>query len=163
VLAFFIPNLFHSPSLLIVTHFGYFTPTYLPEIGLGIGCERGNYCGVTREWLYWYDESGNRYPTPKEQIQQETQRAQQETQRAQQETQRAQQEAQRAQQEAQRAQQAERHAQQAERHAQQEAQRAQQAERHAQQAERHAQEAERRVQILAEKLRELGIDPDNLG
>jgi hypothetical protein len=29
VLAFFIPNLFHSPSLLIVTHFGYFTPTYL--------------------------------------------------------------------------------------------------------------------------------------
>ncbi|MCM0591320.1 MAG: Uma2 family endonuclease [Gloeotrichia echinulata DVL01] len=65
-------------------------PVWLPEIGLGIGCERGNYSGVTREWLYWYDEQGKRYPTPKEQIQQETQRAQQETQRAQQEAQRAQ-------------------------------------------------------------------------
>ncbi|MGF1939485.1 MAG: Uma2 family endonuclease [Nostoc sp. ChiQUE02] len=73
-------------------------PVWLPEIGLGIGCERGNYCGVTREWMYWYDEQGQRYLTPAEQIKQETQRAQQETQRAQQETQRAQQEAQRAQQ-----------------------------------------------------------------
>jgi Uma2 family endonuclease len=80
-------------------------PIWLAEVGLGIGCERGNYSGVTREWLYWYDESGKRYPTPKEQIKQEVQRAQQETQRAQQEAQRAQQEAQRAQQEAQRAQQ----------------------------------------------------------
>ncbi|MDM9385259.1 Uma2 family endonuclease [Chlorogloeopsis sp. ULAP01] len=109
-------------------------PIWIPEIGLGIGCERGNYCGVTREWLYWYDEEGKRYPTPKEQIQQEAQRAQQEAQRAQQEAQRTQQEAQRAQQEAQRA--------------QQEAQRAQQ--------------AEQRAQRLAEKLRELGIDPENL-
>nr|MDZ8000584.1 Uma2 family endonuclease [Aulosira sp. DedVER01a] len=87
-------------------------PVWLPEIGLGIGCERGNYCGVTREWLYWYTEEGKRYPTPKEQIQQEAQRAQQEAQRAQQETQRAQQEAQRAQQAEQRAQQAEQRAQQ---------------------------------------------------
>ncbi len=71
-------------------------PVWLPEIGLGIGCERGNYCGVTREWMYWYDEQGQRYLTPAEQIKQETQRAQQETQRAQQETQRAQQETQRA-------------------------------------------------------------------
>jgi Uma2 family endonuclease len=110
-------------------------PVWLPEIGLGIGCERGNYCGVTREWMYWYDEQGQRYLTPAEQVKQETQRAQQETQRAQQEAQRAQQEAQRAQQEAQRA--------------QQEAQRAQQ--------------AELRVQQLTEQLRALGIDPDNLG
>jgi len=58
-------------------------PVWLPEIGLGIGCERGNYSGVTREWLYWYDEAGKRYPTPKEQIQQEAQRAQAEAQRAQ--------------------------------------------------------------------------------
>ncbi|HLP91209.1 MAG TPA: Uma2 family endonuclease [Nostocaceae cyanobacterium] len=43
-------------------------PVWLPEIGLGIGSERGNYCGVTREWLYWYDENGKRYPTPEEQI-----------------------------------------------------------------------------------------------
>ena len=72
-------------------------PVWLPEIGLGIGCERGNYSGVTREWLYWYNQEGKRYPTPQEWILQETQRAQQETQRAQQETQRAQQETQRAQ------------------------------------------------------------------
>ncbi|MEH1883100.1 Uma2 family endonuclease [Nostoc sp.] len=73
-------------------------PVWLPEIGLGIGCERGNYCGVMREWMYWYDEQRQRYLTPAEQIKQETQRAQQEAQRAQQETQRAQQETQRAQQ-----------------------------------------------------------------
>jgi hypothetical protein len=36
----------------------------MPEIGLGIGCERGNYSGVTREWLYWYDADGKRYLTP---------------------------------------------------------------------------------------------------
>ncbi|MCF2150023.1 Uma2 family endonuclease [Desmonostoc muscorum LEGE 12446] len=110
-------------------------PVWLPEIGLGIGCERGNYCGVTREWMYWYDEQGQRYLTPAEQIKQEVQRAQQAQQRAQQETQRAQQEAQRAQQETQRA--------------QQEAQRAQQ--------------AQQRVQQLTEQLRALGIDPDNVG
>jgi hypothetical protein len=44
-------------------------PVWLPEVGLGIGCDRGNYSGVTREWLYWYDESGRRYPTPQERIQ----------------------------------------------------------------------------------------------
>ncbi len=65
-------------------------PVWLPEVGLGIGCERGNYSGVTREWLYWYNQEGKRYPTPQEWILQETQRALQETQRAQQETQRAQ-------------------------------------------------------------------------
>lgn len=64
-------------------------PVWLPEIGLGIGCERGNYSGVTREWMYWYDEQGQRYLTPAEQIKQEVQRAQQQTQRAQQEIQRA--------------------------------------------------------------------------
>ncbi|MCC5667863.1 Uma2 family endonuclease [Nostoc sp. CHAB 5784] len=123
-------------------------PVWLPEIGLGIGCERGNYSGVTREWMYWYDEQGQRYLTPAEQIKQETQRALQETQRAQQETQRAQQEAQRAQQETQRA--------------QQEAQRAQQEAQRAQQEAQRAQQAELRVQQLTEQLRALGINPDNL-
>jgi Uma2 family endonuclease len=71
-------------------------PLWLPEIGLGIGYERGNYSGVTREWLYWYDEEGRRYPTPSEQIQQQIQQVQQQQRLLQQETQRAQQEAQRA-------------------------------------------------------------------
>jgi Uma2 family endonuclease len=48
---------------------------WMPEIGLGIGYERGNYGGITREWLYWYDEDGNRYATPNERIQQELNRS----------------------------------------------------------------------------------------
>jgi Uma2 family endonuclease len=50
-------------------------PLWMPEIGLGIGCETGKYSGVTREWLYWYNEEGERYPTPEEWVKQETQRA----------------------------------------------------------------------------------------
>jgi Uma2 family endonuclease len=45
-------------------------PKWMPEIGLGIGYERGDYCGLTRDWLYWYTEDGQRYPTPEEQIKQ---------------------------------------------------------------------------------------------
>ncbi|OUL21724.1 Uma2 family endonuclease [Nostoc sp. 106C] len=39
---------------------------WMPEVGLGIGRERGTYQGMTREWLYWYNENGNRYSTPEE-------------------------------------------------------------------------------------------------
>ncbi len=66
-------------------------PVWMPEIGLGIGCERGNYSGVTREWLYWYDADSKRYLTPEEQVKQEAQRAEQLEQRAQQLDRRAQQ------------------------------------------------------------------------
>ena len=41
-------------------------PIWLSEIGLGIGKEVGNYQGIKREWLYWYDERGKRYLTPGE-------------------------------------------------------------------------------------------------
>ncbi len=51
-------------------------PVWLPEIGLGIGAERGTYGGLTREWLYWYDEQGQRLLTPEERTQQAEQRAQ---------------------------------------------------------------------------------------
>jgi hypothetical protein len=53
----------------------------MPEVGLEIGYERGNYAGVTREWLYWYDEAGRRYPTPNERVQLEVRRAAQLAQR----------------------------------------------------------------------------------
>ncbi|MHC5773913.1 Uma2 family endonuclease [Nostoc sp.] len=43
-------------------------PVWLPEIGLGIGGERGIYQGIVREWLYWYDEQGQRLLTPEERI-----------------------------------------------------------------------------------------------
>ncbi len=42
----------------------------MPEIGLGIGYERGEYGGLSRDWLYWYNEDNRRYPTPAEQIRQ---------------------------------------------------------------------------------------------
>jgi Uma2 family endonuclease len=43
-------------------------PVWLPEIGLGIGSDRGTYQGITREWLYWYNDSGKRLLTPEEQV-----------------------------------------------------------------------------------------------
>jgi Uma2 family endonuclease len=38
-------------------------PVWLSEISLGIGRETKNHEGWEREWLYWYDQSGQRYPT----------------------------------------------------------------------------------------------------
>jgi hypothetical protein len=35
---------------------------------LGLGKELGTYQGITREWLYWYDEQENRYLSPEERI-----------------------------------------------------------------------------------------------
>lgn len=56
-------------------------PVWMPEIGLGIGREISTYRGWTREWLYWYDENGNKYSTPEELAQQAQQQAQQAQQR----------------------------------------------------------------------------------
>jgi Uma2 family endonuclease len=43
---------------------------WMPEIGLGIGCER-RICGNwERDWLYWYDRDCVRYPTAEERSQQ---------------------------------------------------------------------------------------------
>ncbi len=52
-------------------------PVWMPEIGLGIGRGQGIYAGWQREWLYWFDQQGNRFPTPDEQAQQAQQQAQQ--------------------------------------------------------------------------------------
>ncbi|WP_041233986.1 Uma2 family endonuclease [Cylindrospermum stagnale] len=41
-------------------------PVWLAEIGLAIGYQRGTYQGITRDWLYWYDEQGVRYLSPEE-------------------------------------------------------------------------------------------------
>jgi Uma2 family endonuclease len=109
-------------------------PVWMPEIGLGIGCERGKYSGVTREWLYWYNEQGERYPTPEEWIKQETQQAIE-------------------------ARQAATQAQQTAMQAQQTATQAQQA---ATVAEQAAMQSEAKAERLAAKLRELNIDPDSI-
>jgi hypothetical protein len=50
-------------------------PVWLPEIGLGIGKEIGTYQGITREWLYWFDETGKRFLTPEERILQSEEKA----------------------------------------------------------------------------------------
>jgi Uma2 family endonuclease len=81
-------------------------PVWLPEIGLGIGKSRQVYQSITRDWLFWYDEAGSRYPTPQEEAQQQSEEAQQQKQRA--------------------------------------------------------DRAEVRAQQLADRLRELGVDPDRL-
>ncbi|MBD2293112.1 Uma2 family endonuclease [Anabaena sphaerica FACHB-251] len=44
-------------------------PVWLPEVGLGIGIERGTYQGITREWMYWYNQQGKRFFTPEERAQ----------------------------------------------------------------------------------------------
>ncbi|NET25314.1 Uma2 family endonuclease [Okeania sp. SIO1I7] len=88
-------------------------PMWMPEIGLGIGTEVGTFQGITREWLYWYDEQGNRYLTSEE--------------------------------------------------ARQEAEFELQQERQGRlEAEVQRQQAEQRAENLATRLRELGIDPDQL-
>jgi len=51
------------------------SPVWLPEIGLGIGRERGIYQGIAREWLYWYDEEGQKLLTPEERIREAEERA----------------------------------------------------------------------------------------
>ncbi len=62
----------------------------MPEVGLAIGRSTGSYCGLQREWLYWYDQEGNRFLTPEEVAQQEREIAQQEREIAQQERSRSQ-------------------------------------------------------------------------
>jgi hypothetical protein len=64
----------------------------MPELNLGLGCEQGNNGGWQRDWLYWYNQGGDRYPTNEELAQQERELAQQERELAQQERELAQQE-----------------------------------------------------------------------
>jgi Uma2 family endonuclease len=44
-------------------------PVWLPELNLGIGRARGVFDAWEREWLYWYDQNGQRYPSPAELLQ----------------------------------------------------------------------------------------------
>jgi Uma2 family endonuclease len=64
-------------------------PYWMPEIGLGIGPETRKYSNREREWLFWYNADGDRYPTPTERAEAERQKAAAERQRAETEKQRA--------------------------------------------------------------------------
>jgi len=48
------------------TLLGNQSPIWLDAISLGLGLEEGMYQGIRREWLYWYDENGERFLTPEE-------------------------------------------------------------------------------------------------
>lgn len=116
-------------------------PVWLPEIGLGLGRDRGFYQGIEREWLYWYDADGQRIPTPEERAEQANQQAEQAHQQAEQERLRAGQ---------------------AHQQAEQERLRAEQANQQAEQANQRAEQAEQQLQSLLDQLRQRGIDPDHL-
>jgi Uma2 family endonuclease len=100
---------------------------WLSEIGLALGYEYGEHIAWVREWLYWYDESGNRYLTATERAMNAEAIATQE------------------------------------RLAKEEAEAIAIQERLIADRERRAkQEAEQKAQRLAERLRAMGVDPDEI-
>jgi Putative restriction endonuclease len=129
---------------------------WLPMIGLSLNLWEGQFEEeVTRLWLRWCDRSGQVIPTGAEGKETERQRAETERQRAEAESQRAEAESQRAETERQRA---EAESQRAEAESQRAETERQRAEAESQRAETERQRAER----LAERLRELNIDPDEI-
>jgi Uma2 family endonuclease len=46
-------------------------PIWMPELGLGIGHEEGTQDRNRRDWLYWYDEQGDRYSVPENALKEE--------------------------------------------------------------------------------------------
>ena len=69
---------------------------WLSEIGLGIGIWSGNYQGIERLWLRWYDSENNWIPTPIEIAEAEKQKVEAEKKKAEAEKQKAEAERQRA-------------------------------------------------------------------
>ncbi|MDZ8262654.1 Uma2 family endonuclease [Nostoc sp. ChiQUE01b] len=57
---------------------------WIPELQLGIGVASGIHKGWERDWLFWFDRAGSRFPTPDERVEQAQQQAQQAQQQAQQ-------------------------------------------------------------------------------
>ncbi len=110
------------------------SPVWMPEIGLGIGKEKHTYHGRHREWLFWYDENGKRYPTPQEIIDQAKQEADLFKQQAKDDRQQAKQDKQQAKDDRQRA----------------------------REIDRQLQSEQDRSQRLSDRLRELGINPDEI-
>ncbi len=128
-------------------------PVWMPELGLGIGKARLDHQGYDREWVFWFDENNQRYPTPQERAQLSAEQARESVKQVMKSEQRVlkfKQEIQQVKQEIQQAKQAEQQAKQAE-------QQAKQAEQQAKQAEQQAREESQR---LADRLRALGINPD---
>jgi Uma2 family endonuclease len=109
-------------------------PYWMPEVGLGIGRGRQVMGGIEQEVLLWYDAQGRAYPMPDEVLREMQMQLRAERQRAEQEQQRAEAEQQRAEEERQRA----------------------------EEEQQRAEIAEEKANRLAQRLRELGIDPDQV-
>jgi Uma2 family endonuclease len=114
---------------------------WIPEINLGIGCERHILGNWERDWLYWYDRNCVRYPTAEERAQQ-AEATQHQAETAQQQAEAARQQAEAARQQAEAAR--------------------QQAEAARQQAEEIAMQERNDKEKLAAHLRSLGINPDEI-
>ena len=110
---------------------------WLPEAELGLGLWEGTYQGVERRWLRWYDSEQTWILTP---VELERQRAELAQQQAQEERQRAEL---------------------AQQQAQEERQRAELAQQQAQEERQRAELAQRQLRELSDRLRRLGIDPDD--
>jgi hypothetical protein len=135
---------------------------WLPEIGLALGYEYGEHIAWVREWLYWYDELGNRYLTATERAMNAEAIAQEERLISAQERLLAQEER-RAKEEAEAIATQERRAkEEAEAIATQERLISAQERLIAQEERRAKQEAEEKAQRLAQRLRKLGINPDEV-
>jgi hypothetical protein len=123
-------------------------PVWMPELGIGIGKARLDHQGYDREWVFWFDENNQRYPTPQERTQQSAEQARQSAEQARESVKRAMKSEQRVLKFKQEIQQVK-----------QEVQQAKQAEQQAKQAE---QQAKQEAQRLADRLRALGINPDEI-
>jgi Uma2 family endonuclease len=111
---------------------------WIEELGLGLGLWQGEYEGLERLWLCWYDASGSWIPTKSEQIEQQRQRAEQKQQQLEQKQQ-----------------QLEQKQQQLDMVRQQAEQERQRAEQKQQQLE----QAESKLAALLQRLQDSGIDP----
>ena len=132
---------------------------WMPEIQLGLGLWLGTFEGLERSWLRWYDANGNWILTIAEQQRQQKELAQQQAEQQREEKELAQQQAEQQRQQKELAQQ------QAEQQRQQKEIAQQQAEQQRQQkelAQQQAEQANQRAERLAERLRAMGIDPDQL-
>ena len=129
----------------LTNHGGHFR---IPEAQLSLGLWHGIYNGVEHLWLRWYDGSGNLIPTREERAYEAWQHAQEERLRANQAVMRAEQETKRAEQEANRA--------------EQQAKLVEQERLRAEQEQLRAEQEKQRAERLAEKLRQLGFDPEQL-
>jgi Uma2 family endonuclease len=130
-------------------------PLWMPEIGLGIGYERGDYGGITRDWLYWYNEDNQRYPTPSEWVQLEQQQRSIEiakTRQAQAESRQVRQQFDRAKAESE----------QAKAESEQAKAESERAKAESERAKAESEQVRNLAEKLAAKLRTLGIDPDDL-